>query len=438
MCELEKKPDYNKASAKKLILLCVILYTITTAGKKIFNANTNELMRYFGQDKTAIGIITTCFFIACAAGQIVHGILCRRYNVRYVIFVVLIVTGTLYGAVPMIPRNLFGIIKYLWIVNGFVEAALWVCLLYFINTCIADRHLSFTFSLLTIPTPVGNCLALGISSLFSLLRNFKWSFYLIFILYMVIAAVWIIFAGRLQKDCKREKAFLDGELPQEKKAPGEGGTRRKLPVVFIVTFAGICVLCIAEQVCYEGLINWLPTILVDEYKLENWLSVLLTIFLPVVAYFGNMLGKAVQAKTKNYLLSMGLFFGCAAVCCGITIAFFGFNVWAVTLACATLCTCVVAGANMIETVIFPLENSRYVNSGLMGGIICASCYAGCAVSGYGLGGIADNGSWLAAFRLLFFLMLGAMVLAIGLCIVNKKAEKRVNKDGAASDKRQGV
>ncbi len=416
----------QKSYAKVLVVLCVILYTVTTAGKKIFESNKVNLGPYFGASDAALGLIGTYFFIACAVGQILHGIFCKFYNVKWVIFGVLLITGGLYGCIPLIPKNSFWIIKYLWILNGLVEAALWTSLLYFLNTSIANKYMSFTFALLALPTPIGNCLSLGISSLFSFFNNFKLSFYLIFILYMLIGGVWLAFVGKLQRISKREKLTLDGNLLETTAEKTQCGKRR-IPSVFVVTVIVICVLCVLEQICYEGLINWLPSVLKGEYGMAEWISQLLTILLPIVAYLGNMLGKYLQTKTKNYFLSLGVFFSIAMVCCGVTVLCFGVNSWIITFVCAVICTCVVAAANMIESVIYPMENSEYINSGLLGGIICASMYGGCAISGYGLGSIADNGGWLPAFKLLFFLMLAAAILALSTFFVVRKKSNKVNK-----------
>ena len=53
----------QKSSAKKLIVLSAVLYAITIAGRKIFNANINELIANLGQDNSQLGIISTFFFV---------------------------------------------------------------------------------------------------------------------------------------------------------------------------------------------------------------------------------------------------------------------------------------------------------------------------------------------------------------------------------------
>jgi sugar phosphate permease len=413
----------SKSSAKKLIILSAILYAITIAGRKIFNANINELISNLGQDKSQLGLISTFFFIGCGVGQLLHGLLCKHYNTKKAIFIVVIITGILYGAVPFIPNEYFYLVKYLWLINGLIEAAIWTSLLLFLNVTIPSKYMPFTFALLALPTPVGNCLAYAISSLFSFLGAYQWSFYSIFILYMITAAVWLLLSGRLEAECLEEKRMLDVKVDEEPDTSKKSGKKR-IPAAFIIGLVTICVLCIAEEICYEGLFTWMPTILTERYGMENWIGVLLTMVLPIVAYFGNIFGKFLQEKLKNYMLSMGILFGSAMAVLLITILCFGLNTWVITVIALTICTCMVAGANMIETVIYPMENSQYLNAGLMGGIICASCYVGCAISGYGLGGIADSGSWLPALWLLFFLMLGAALVAFIMYVIERKASKK--------------
>ena len=69
-----------------LVALCWAIYTASYLGKYCYNANKSVIMSYFSIDKATAGLVGTCFFIAYGAGQVVNGLLCKKYNIRFVVF----------------------------------------------------------------------------------------------------------------------------------------------------------------------------------------------------------------------------------------------------------------------------------------------------------------------------------------------------------------
>ena len=86
----------NKNNAKKqfsLIFLCWFCYTIAYLGRYGFSANINLIITEYGVTKSEVGLVTSCFFFAYGIGQIVNGILFKKYNKRIVLPLALFVSA---------------------------------------------------------------------------------------------------------------------------------------------------------------------------------------------------------------------------------------------------------------------------------------------------------------------------------------------------------
>ena len=67
-------------------MLCWLVYACSYIGKLSYNANISQIGPDFGVSYAECGMVSTFFFFAYGIGQVVNGFLCKRYNVKYVIF----------------------------------------------------------------------------------------------------------------------------------------------------------------------------------------------------------------------------------------------------------------------------------------------------------------------------------------------------------------
>ena len=77
--------------AKRLIFLCWLAYTTAYLGRLNFSACLVDIIDTLGTTKQAAGLVTSCFFFAYGAGQLINGILSKRYRPRIVIAAALLV-----------------------------------------------------------------------------------------------------------------------------------------------------------------------------------------------------------------------------------------------------------------------------------------------------------------------------------------------------------
>ena len=69
-----------------LILLGWLLYTTSYLGKLNYSANITQIIDFYGVTKAEAGVAPTFFFFAYGIGQVVNGLLCKKYDIKKVIF----------------------------------------------------------------------------------------------------------------------------------------------------------------------------------------------------------------------------------------------------------------------------------------------------------------------------------------------------------------
>ena len=77
----------------RLTLLCFFVYYFAYLGRYSYSSNINGVIDYFSISKANAGSIATCFFISYGIGQVVNGLLCKRYNPKIAISLALAVSA---------------------------------------------------------------------------------------------------------------------------------------------------------------------------------------------------------------------------------------------------------------------------------------------------------------------------------------------------------
>ncbi|MBQ2252553.1 MAG: hypothetical protein II328_01065, partial [Clostridia bacterium] len=165
----------------------------------------------------------------------------------------------------------------------------------------------------------------------------------------------------------------------------------------------ICVLCffaVGVNLIKDGLGTWVPSILKEEFFLADSLSILLTLFLPILAIFGNAFALKIHKKIPDYVYHCLSVFGVIAVLFGVIIGCLNTGTVFLVLAGLVAVNFLACSLNSLLTSVFPLFMREQINSGRVAGVINGFCYLGSTLSSIGLGSIADRFGWSSAFATL--------------------------------------
>ncbi len=386
----------SKRKQQILIAVCCMVYGFAYAGRYGYNANIAPIMEFYGITRAEAGLVSTCFFFAYGAMQLVHGILCRFYPKKIVIPAALFLSAALNLTVFFQPP--FAAIKYLWLVNGICQSVLWPSLVLTLGETLEPGMMKQAVFVISLATMFGTLISYGGSALFNLFAFFRGSFLLGAVLTVLIGLIWLFSYDRLTAERYVASAGEITTAEKSRKALGGG----------LVGFLSVCVLFAA--VCNfvkDGLSTWTPVILKEQFGLGDSASMILTLILPVFGLFGSMLALAVNRKIRDYRLMAGVFYVGLSLCLGgLLLSFRGAGV-VLTLALLGVISCLAYAVNNVVTSMMPLELRDRVNSGFLAGLMNSATYIGSTASAYGLGRIADGAGWNAVI----LVMLGASVLS---------------------------
>lgn len=409
-----------KNAPLKLAILCMGFYAVSYICRKSFDSNINEIMDFFTQPKSAVGLIGTFFFIAYAVGQVVHGIMCKYYKPRPVIFIMGLIVASMNLLMGIVPVSGFPVMKFIWMINGFSCASFWSLLILTLNSSVAKKHKPMVLLITCFPVSVGTFLSYGISALLSFLHQFRFSFYIGCITMVCMCFIWLIASKPLMDACLKERAETDTEEIPDLSDTGKkkGGWSK----AFIVTFSFLAFFAIANNLVRDGVNTWTPSILKETYHMENWVSVLLSVLVPLMSVFGGLISIRLHKIIDNCVIENGILFGTAGIIFAILLLQFSANIWIITLLCLIIISLTMSSVNNIITAIFPM-NCEGVNAGTVAGVIDGFCYVGSAVSSYSIGIVAERtGGWTAVFILLMSVCILCTVLAFAFGIYNRSGK----------------
>ncbi len=383
--------------SNSLIFLSWLLYTVSYLGKVNYSANITQIVEFYGISKAEAGSVPSFFFFAYGAGQVINGLLCKKYNIKWMIFISLFISAVINLLIAVTTE--FYIIKWLWMVNGFVLSILWPTLVRLLTESLPQKALGKSSVIMGTTVATGTLIIYGLSSVFVMFNMFKLSFYTAAVTDTVVAFLWFFYYKKAVGMAVREKSGeaateMRSENPRNNKDTGYGKKSIYLSVVIL------CIYAIIVNLTKDGLTTWVPSILKEEFSISDSLSILLTLMLPIIAIFGNLGALKLSYKIPDYVTQCIVVFSVLGGFIGVIIASISLKLIVLTLVGLVTVNFFASSLNSLITSIFPMFMRGKVNSGLFAGVLNGFCYIGSTISAYGLGFVADCFGWLSVFWIL--------------------------------------
>ena len=399
----------NRSQAVLLIFLAWLVYSISYVGKVNYSANITQVIDFYGVTKAQAGTPPTFFFFAYGIGQVLNGLFCKRYNIKWMVFGSFIVSALINFIIAV--SSDFAIIKWLWMLNGISMSVLWPTLIRMLSENLPKKMLGTSSVAMGTTVATGTLVIYGLSSLFAAFDKFKYAFFVAAYVMVIVAIVWLIFyemAVGASASAMKSEDSSSADVSSGQNRQSANGVKGLLLIVCILCFCAIGV-----NLVKDGLCTWVPSILKDEFSFSDSLSIILTLFLPVIAMFGNAFALKIHRKIPDYVNHVSFIFLVAGVLMGVIIA--GLNVKSVVMMLGGLVVVyfLISSLNSVITSIFPMFMREKLDSGKIAGILNGFCYIGSTVSSYGLGAVADHFGWKAVF----FVLMGFAAAVVAVWVV---------------------
>lgn len=401
----------NSKSDKKsnfLIFLCWAAYTVAYVGRLNYNASMVEILSQLGTTKEAAGAVSSFFFFAYGAGQLVNGLLSKKYNTKYSVTVSLAASCIINLAMTFCQG--IDSMKYLWFLNGVFQSVLWSSLIKTLSDNLADSKLSKAVMVMSTTVASGTFLSYGLAALFSYL-SLSWTtiFYVASIFAGAVAVLWFIGMSSIKKDKSEEET-----------AGIKTKSKLSFKPVFIISIAVILISAITNGFIKDGITTWVPSILKEEFGVPSSLSIIVTLLLPVLSIFGTSLVNVLHKKQKDENALNGIFYFATIILTVLIILTLNLKSVPLTLMLFGGIACLMSAVNNVITSVVPLYSRDKIDSGFSAGLLNTFCYIGSTLATSMLGKIADTKGWNDVFVCILIFTAVSFALCFVSAALNKK------------------
>lgn len=401
----------NSLSNKKsnlLIFLCWAAYTCAYVARLNYNASMVEILSQLGTTKEEAGTVSSFFFFAYGAGQLINGLLSKRYNTRYSVAIALAASCVINLSMTLCQG--IDTMKYLWFFNGAFQSVLWSSLIKTLSDNLADNKLGKAVMVMSTTVAAGTFTAYGLAALFSALQM-SWTtiFYVAAAVVGIVAVLWFIGMGTVEKSEKKAATIK-----------ASGGKRLSVTPVFAVSIGVILISAVSNGFIKDGVTTWVPSIMKEEFGVPASLSIIITLVLPVLSIFGTSLVNILHKKEKNENVLNGIFYLGAVIATALIILTVNMKSVPLTLALFGCVSCLMAAINNVITSIVPLYSRDKIDSGLAAGLLNTFCYVGSTMSTSLLGKIADTKGWNDVFICILIFTAVSFILCFASAAFTKK------------------
>ena len=401
-----EETNYSKKKQITLIIICALVYAISYLGRFSYNANINLFISEYNISKSEAGLVTSFFFFGYGIGQFINAFICKYYNKRIVIFSVLIISSIINFLVFIgIP---FQVIKFLWLINGLNLSILWPTLILTLSENLDKKFLKPAILVMSSTIPIGILIIYGLSALFASINSFTTTFIISTIFLIITSFIWFI----LYKISVRDKKLDASTFKEEMSSNDENSYRSSLKYI-ILLMVSLSLIAILDNLFKDGIQTWIPTIIKESYGVDDSISILLSLTLPLFAFFGAYLAVLLNKKIKDYIYLCSIFFIVISGLLLLSTYLFDLPSYAFSIISFMIIELLLYAVNNVITSMAPLLLRRRINSGFLAGFLNGMCNIGSMISSYGIGALADNyGEWKNVFMILFLISLLSIIIGI--------------------------
>lgn len=378
MTAADKKPVKGSG---RCFFLCWAAYFSTYLGRLDYTACLIAITAEKGMSKGSAGIISTMFFICYGAGQLFSGIAGDKLRPRNMVFCGLVGGAACNLIFPALKSWRW--MAFIWGANGVVQSFIWSPIVRILAESYEEPERSKLCIAMNTAVPLGTLGAYLLAAVFIKMDSWALCFYGGAAMMAAVSGIWMFSMGEVH-----EKAALrvkKAEIGSEKT-----GDRK------IFLSAGILMVCFVlmlQGMLKDGVITWVPVYIGEVYSLTMEKAVLGTTILPVINLSGVYIAHQLNQKVfRNELATAGVLFSITAICMGLMRLSLGMGpIYSIVLLAVS--TTLMMGVNTLLASVIPVYFSKYQKSSSAAGLLNSSVYAGCAISSYGIGVMAELLGW---------------------------------------------
>lgn len=411
-----KKILTSMHSSRALMITCWLIYMIAYLTRNTYNASIVLLTGQGLLTTSMAGLVSTCYFVSYGCGHLINGILADR--TRPVVMLGSGIMGTALANVlmPLVTPNL-PLMLVVWTANGFFESMLWAPIFVLLSSVLTEKLRFTALSTISYSRPTGQILAYLFTAgctYFGI--GFKAPF-LIAAACAVLSCVLLIIVAVRAFSASDVRVV---EVEQKKKEKKDAPAKAEISLGKLLLCSGALIFTVPvvfHGMLKDGVNTWVPTILRDSFGVDETLSTVLAIVLPLIALLGFTLANFLLKRKslhENHPAIGIILMGVAAVPTLVLLGARGMSFIA-GLVCLCCISLLMESFNHIYSTMMPAKFAYYGKAATVSGIMNSLIYIGSAISTYLFGLVAEWVGWNMTIFIWFCLALaGAGILALAI------------------------
>ncbi len=367
---------------KRVYWFSWMVYTCAYVGRYNFSAAVAGIVAEGLFTKSQMGLVGTVFFIVYGSGQLINGFLGDKFSPYKMIFIGSF--GSALANLAMCFSTSLPVMAIVWGLNGFAQSMLWSPIIYIVSNSFRGKALKKYQSYLPATLPIGSLIAYSSSMLLMKYLSWRYVFAVAALVLFVSSIAWLLNTASLGDEKKIES---------QKKEPEHG---KKQPFLRLFVSSGVALMCLPVMLhatLKDGVMTWVPTMITELFSVTPSFSVMLTLALPIINFFGAMIVSEVYKRGKMGEVAIGSCFFAFALLPLIALLFISHLNAITSVVLLALITSSMVAINHVFLTLVPVRFATHGCSATMAGLLDSVAYFGSAISSYGFGSIAESIGW---------------------------------------------
>lgn len=391
---MENSEVYYKITTKRMITLlfslCWVVYFSTYLGRLNYSACLAEIIRAEGFSKESAGLIGTGFFFAYGIGQFISGFLGDKFSPKWLVFIGLTVSSMTNILMALLHEPMM--MTVIWCTNGLAQALIWSPMIRLFFDYLKTEQRMKSCIYLNSTVPIGTMFAYAMSAGVIFLANWRMVFMLASLILVVVALVWVIGMGKVERYAKAH-GEVEAKVPFQDKV---NQTTSEMNWKHMMIESGLLFLLFAlivQGALKDGVTTWIPTYMSETYALSSVISIISTMVIPMANLLGVYLASAVNDKFfKDEIKTSGAFYMVCMLSLFVLRIFSGKSI-IISLIMLAISTTTMMAVNTMLIAVLPSYFGKMGRASSVSGILNSSVYVGGALSTYGIGALSNAWGW---------------------------------------------
>lgn len=372
-----------KQKYARLTVLCTAVYFTSYVSRINLAAVMVELIQAGFTEKHVAALALTLCSVTYGIGQVLSGWMGDRFKPQNIILLGFVLTASMNLSVTFLHNP--SLLPVLWAVNGFAQACMWPPLVSILSAQLSQEHYSRACVWVSQGSAFGTIFVYACSPLLLRLGSFRTVFGFSGVAAVIMAIIWKFFF----EHWFGKESLITSKSDSTAACTATEPFSRHAFVLMVLVMVSI----ILQGALRDGVTNWMPTFVSENFGLDSSSAILTGVLLPVFQLPCTEAAAWLQRKRlHNEVTAAGVIFTLGAISSVLLFVFMNRSVLVTALLMALLVGCM-HGVNFMLISLSPRQFRRFGHVSLISGTLNSCTYIGSALSTYGFALLSESMGW---------------------------------------------